>query len=187
LRFLARRPDLFAQYMNWLRKMLGSRGREYRGPGFSVRVKPTVREAVSIIYTHQGITLNLDGERCGKEWERIEVRIPQEFDGEQTARIVCHLETAFQELGYGYVIARLGEVEVVGDAEREAAIVELREMGYEVEVSADRKQIRQKAIAGTPRQNLETLRKQTPRMMSLIQAIHGTRTHLQILAKSKEP
>jgi hypothetical protein len=172
--------------MNWLRKVLGHRGREYRGADFSVRIEPIMREAVSVIHSYEGTTLNLDGERIGKKWEGIEVHIPQEVNGEKTAHIVSHLEAAFQALGYGYVIARLARVEVVDEAERQVAVAQLREMGYEIGVSADRRQIRQTAMPGAPRQDIETLRKQTPRMMSLIEAIHGTRKHFQILAKSKD-
>ena len=172
--------------MNWLLKAFGYRGREYRGSDFRVRIDPIVREAVSVIYTYQGLKLNLGGERIGKKWEGISVQIPQYIDGEKLARIVTHLETAFQSLGHGYVIARLGEVEVVDEAERQAAIAELREMGYEVEVSADRKQIRQTAIAGSPRRDKETLQKLAPRMAHLLQAIHGKRQTFQVLAKSKE-
>jgi hypothetical protein len=75
---------------------------------------------------------------------------------------------------------------VVEETERQAAIAEPQEMEYEIEVSADRRQIRQKAIAVAPRRDMESLRKQTPRMMSLMQAIHGTRKYFQVLAKSKE-
>jgi hypothetical protein len=66
------------------------------------------------------------------------------------------------------------------------AITELRQMGYELEISADRKQIRQKWIAGAPKLGLEALRKTTPRHRVLLQAVHGTRKHSEILTKSKE-
>ncbi len=84
------------------------------------------------------------------------------------------------------MIARKALVETVPESERHAAIAELREMGYEIEVSDDRKQIRQKWRAGAPRHDTETLRRTTPRMMSLLQSVHGTRQTFEILAKSKE-
>jgi hypothetical protein len=58
-------------------------------------------------------------------------------------------------------------------------------MGYEIEILLDNK-IRQTRRAGVPRHDLETLRNPTPRMMSLIQSLHGTRQRFGILAKSKE-
>jgi hypothetical protein len=172
--------------MNRLLKALGYRGREYRGGEFRVRIKPIVREVLSVTYTRHGATLALDGQRIGRKWEGIEVHIPQEIEGGKAAQIARDLEAAFQAMGYGYVIARLERVEVVNEGERQTAIAELRNMGYEVEVSTDRKQIRQKPIPGVPRNDRETLRRQVPHMMALLQAIHGTRQHFQILAKSKE-
>ena len=92
----------------------------------------------------------------------------------------------FKPLGYGYVIARLGEVEIVPETERQAAIAELHEMGYEIEVSADRKEDRLNLRKGVPRPDIESARNQGPRMMSLIQAVHGKRQRFEILAKSKD-
>jgi hypothetical protein len=100
-------------------------------------------------------------------------------------------------MGYPEVIQMEGEratrrsrpgqpIETVPETERQAAMAELRPMGYELEISADRKQIRQKWIAGTPKLGLEALRKTTPRYMTLLQAVHGTRKRFEILAKSKE-
>lgn len=86
---------------------------------------------------------------------------------------------------YGYVIARKVGIDVVPKNEQREALAELREMGYEIEILPDNK-IRQTPRAGAPRRDLETLRNQTPRMMSLIQSLHGTRQRFEILAKSKE-
>ena len=144
------------------------------------------REVVYVIHTRQGTSLNLDGQRIGRKWEGIEVFIPHEVEAARAPQIVRDLEAAFQAMDYGYVITRLGEVETVPETERQAAIAELRQMGYELEVSADRKQIRQKWILGTPKLGLEALRKTTPRYMSLLQAVHGTRRRFEILARSKE-
>lgn len=159
---------------------------EYHGADFSVRVKPRFREAVSVIYSYQGAQIELDGERIGSKWEGIKVLIPPDLEIEKVTSVVSDLESAFQALGFGYVITRLAEVESVNEADQQAAIAELREMGYEIELSPDRKQARMKAVSGTLPRDQETLRKQAPRMMSLIQDARGTRQRFQILAKSKE-
>lgn len=159
---------------------------EYHGADFSVRVRPRFRENVTVIYTRDGVQISLDGERIGSKWEGIQVLIPSDLEAEKVAGLVNHLEVAFQALGLGYVIIRMAEVEQFNEAEQQAAIAELREMGYEIELSADRKQARVKAISGTTPRDPETLRKQTPRMMSLIQDVRGTRQRFQTLAKSKE-
>lgn len=89
-------------------------------------------------------------------------------------------------MGYGYVIARLAELEIVFEIERQNAIAELNAMGFDIEVSPDRKQIRQKRRPGAPRFGLQTARDQGPRMTALLEAVHGRRQRLEILAKSKD-
>jgi type VI protein secretion system component VasK len=89
-------------------------------------------------------------------------------------------------MGRGYVISQPAEVETVSETEKQAALDELRMSGYEAELSDDRKQVRLRPIAGAPRQDMETARNLSSRMMPLIQAIRGTRQNFQILAKSKE-
>ena len=129
--------------------------------------------------------MKLGGERIGKKWEGIDVQLPPNLEDVRVTQIVRDLETAFVALRYGYVIARKTGGDTVPETERQAALAELREMGYEIEILPDGK-IRQTRRAGAPRQDVETLRKQAPRMMSLIQSLHGTRQRLETLAKSKE-
>lgn len=171
--------------MNWLLKTLGYRDSEYRAGNLHVRIRTIAREVVSVIHTRQEISLNLDGQRIGRKWEGIEVHVPQDVGVEKASQIAFDLEAAFQSMGYGYVICRLAGVDIVPETEREAAIAELREMGWEIEVSPDRKQISQKRISEAPHLNTETARKQAQRMMSLMQAVHGSRQRFQILTKSK--
>jgi len=171
--------------VNWLLKLLGYRDREYLGDAFSVRIEPIMREAVAVIYARRGTSLNLSGERVGRKWGGIEVYIPEDVASAQVPQIVRDLETAFVAMRYGYVIARKAGIDIVPEIEQQAAIVELRDMGYEIEILPDRK-IRQTRRAGAPRQDIDELRKTTPRMMSLIQSLHGTRQRFEILARSKE-
>ena len=172
--------------MNWLFKKLGYRDREYRGDDFRVRIEPVAREAVHVIHTREGKSLNLDGQLIGRKWEGVEVHFPPEIEAARVSQAVDDLQVAFQAMNYGYMIGRLNEAEVVPEAERQAAISELRQMGYELEISADRKQIRQKWIEGAPKPSLEELRKTAPRVMALLLTVHGTRRPLEVLAKSQE-
>ena len=172
--------------MIWLLRLLGYRDREYHRHDFCVRIETVVREIVSINHMREGISIELRGMRIGRKWEGIEVHIPEQVDPTRVSQIARDLESAFRAMRYGYVIARLTATDIVPETERAAAMAELHEMGYEIEVSNDRKQIRQKRISGTPRQDIKNLRKQAPHMMSLLQAGHGTRQRLEILAKSNE-
>ncbi len=171
--------------MNRLFKLLGFRDREYRGDGFCVRVEPIFREVISVIHARDGTNLKLSGQRTGRKWEGIEVLIPQELDAARVPQVVGDLETAFHAMRTGYVIVRKAGIDVVPETERQEAIAELRAMGYEIEILSDNK-IRQTRRAGAPRHDLETLRNQSPRMMSLIQSLRGTRQRFEILAQSKE-
>ena len=167
--------------MNWLLKRLGYRDRDYRADGFHVRIKPIMREAVRVNYTRDRTKLYLDGELIGEKWEGISVHIPPEVDAVLLPQIVHDLETAMR---YSYVIARKIGAEIVDEGERQEAAAELWNMRYEVEVLADGK-IRLRRREGAPRQDRETLQETTPRMMSLIHAVHGKRTRHEILAKSE--
>lgn len=171
--------------MNWFLKLLGYRDRDYRGDGFSVRIEPVMREAISIVYSRHGTTLNLSAERIGRKWEGIGVSIPAQEVGVELPQVVRDLETAFRAMGYGYVISRKNGVDVVSEAEKQAAITELNDIGYEIEVLPNG-QIRQTRKPDAPRQDREWLRKTTPRMVSLIQTLHGRRQRYEILAQSKE-
>lgn len=171
--------------MNWLLKIFGARAREYSGDDFSVRIKPVFREAVSIIYTRHGKTLTFGGESIGKKCEGIAVQLSADQEDSQLTQTVHDLEAAFASLRFGYVITRKIAVDTVPESERQAALAELREMGYEIEILPDGK-IRQTRRKNAPRQDVETLRKQAVRMVSLLQAVHGTRPRFEMLAKSKD-
>lgn len=101
------------------------------------------------------------------------------------AQIVRDLEAALIALRYGYVISRKIAIDIVPESERQAALAELREMGYEFEVLPDGK-IRQTRKPGAPRQDIETLRRQAPRMLLLMQSVQGKRPRFETLAKSKD-
>ena len=159
--------------------------REYRGDNFSVQIEPNFREAIFVIYMRHGKSLRLDGEMIGRKWEAIDVRLPDTVEDAQVAQIVCDLEAALAALRIGYVIARKVGVDTVPEPEREAALAELREMGYDIEILPNGA-IRQTKRPDAPRHDIETLRMQVPRMMSLIQSVHGRRQRVETLAKSKE-
>lgn len=171
--------------MNPLLKLLGYRDREYSGDHFSVRVDQDFRELVSVIHTRHGASRKLGGERIGNKWEGIAVDIPPEIDPAEVPQIVSDLETAFVALRYGYVISRKAGIDTVPETERQAALAELGEMGYEIKVSTDRKETGLTWKPGAPRPDMETARRTAPRIMSLLQSVHGTRRRMEILARSR--
>jgi hypothetical protein len=169
--------------MSWIRKLLGI-GHEYRGNGYCFRVKCVVREVVSVEYSRGEYSLTLGGERFGKRWESIAVSIPQDVDREEATQIASDLAIGFEAMNCAYIINRKVAIDIIPEREIQAAIVELKEMGYQIDILPDGK-IRQSKVMGAPHQDLETIKKQTPRIMQLIQTVHGKRTRFEILAKSK--
>jgi hypothetical protein len=171
--------------VNRILKLLGYRDREYRAGDYSVPIESIFREVVSVIYKRQRTTHNLSGARIGSKRRGIQVFIPSELDAAQIPRIVLDLKTALEAMEYGYVIVRETSVEIVPEPERQAAIAEFRATGWEIEILSDGK-ITQTARAGAPQVDIETLRARTPRMMTLVQTVHGRRQLIEILAKLAE-
>jgi hypothetical protein len=166
--------------------LLGYHDRKYRGDGFTVRIRPVFREVVHIIHTRRGTTLKLNGERIGRKWEGIGARIPPEVDAVNIRQIVSDLQIAFAAMGYKYVIDHKVAIEIVPETEKQAALTALREMGFEIEVSPDGKQVRQTWQRGVQRPDKETARLMGPRMMSLLQAVSGIRSRIEVLAQSED-
>jgi hypothetical protein len=171
--------------LRWFFNKLGYGDLEYRGDAFSVKVEQGFREIVTIVHTRKGTTRRLDGERIGKRWEGIGVHLPRELDPADLPQIVRDLETAFAALRCGYVISRTARVDPVSEAEQEAAIAELNELGFYVERSADPRNIALIPRSGVARPDAKTARSTAPRVMSLVQSLTGTRPVVEVLAKSK--
>jgi hypothetical protein len=172
--------------MSWPFKKLGNLDREYRGDDFSVRVEQGFREIVTVVHTRRRTARRLEGELIGKRWEGIAVHLPRNIDPADLPQIVRDLETAFGALRCGYVISRAVRVDPVSEAEQEAAITELNEMGFEVERSTDSREIVLRPKSGVPRPDTKTAQSRAPRIMALVQALGGTRPRVELLAKSKE-
>lgn len=164
-------------------RLLGYRDRSYRGTDFTVRIEPILREEIRVIFETHAKTWDFGGVYIGKRWQGINVVIPVEIDPLQADAIAARLTEALAAMGYGYVISRALEVETVPQSERENAISELHKMGYEIEI-LENGSIRQTKMPESPKVSIEELRKQTPRMMKLIEAVHGKRRHSVTLAKS---
>jgi hypothetical protein len=163
--------------------------REFVGESFSVSIVPVFREVVRVIHTRDGSSLPLDGEHISSSISvnqnaGIGVRIPQSVEPARLSQIVRDLQEALGGLGYVYLIDRISGIEIVPEDERNAAVAEMREMGYEIEILSDGS-IRQTPLENMPRPDLETLKRQALRMGMLIQSIGGKRTQIEILARSE--
>jgi hypothetical protein len=145
-------------------------------------VKRTVREGVNVEYELPGRKLVLSGESVGPRWKQLNLVVNQEILLTPT-----ELENLGKELarqGYEFVIFRLGPQEIVSQEEQDSALAELKQMGYQVEISSDRRTIRESRLPGIPPPSKEQARERAPRMMELVFALSGRRRPKEVLLQS---
>jgi len=163
------------------------RDKEYRGDGFSVRIQHGFRELVTLVISRDGTTRKVDGELIGKRWEGIGIRFDQHIDPADAAVIARDVVTALSALHIGYLITRTVAVDPVPEAEQHAALAELGEMGFDVERSADMRQISTTWKPGAKRPESSRAAKEFAlRMQKLIGTLSGSRPRIEVLARSKE-
>jgi len=173
----------------------GRRDPEYRGENFSLRIETGFREIVFLVIKRNGVERKLEGERIGKTWQGIGLVLPGDIDAADVTQVVRDIETALSALRVGYVISRTAEVVPVPEADQQAAIAELNQMGFEVERSANPKQIgprKWQQISttwkpGAPRPGTAKAAKEAAqRMRGLIETLSGSRRRMEVLSTSKE-
>jgi hypothetical protein len=161
------------------------RTQEYCGDGYSVRIEPDLRELVFVIYTRGGVALKLSGELIGEKWEAISVLIPENVADNQVAQIVRDLGSALIALHTGFVIRRKVRVDTVPEPERQAALTELRTMGFEAEPQPNGV-VRLTKRPGATLPDIEVARAQPSHIMSLLHSVNGKRSRFETLAQSKD-
>ena len=169
---------------------------DYRGDDFSLRIEQGFREIVTVVLARNGTTRRLEGERIGKRWQGIGIVLPPEVDATDVPQVVADLETGFRALRYSYVISRIVAVETVSEAEQQAAITELNEMGFDVErpegtlhaTKAGHTWTRVDLIprSGNQRRDAKTAKELSPRIMRSVQSLGGRRPQMEVLAKSED-
>ena len=153
-------------------------------PGFSIHIRRGSRNQVSVLYESGSRSTTFEGSLTGEGWKQIELLIPADFQADRLDLVVASLAKGIGEVGYEYRILRRGDAEAVPESEREAALAELRKMGWEPEVSADRAQVELKRTDGAAAPSPQEAIAQSERMARLVAALHGTRYKLEELARS---
>ena len=153
-----------------------------RQPGApTIRIVKQSRESVDLEYRDANQALLLKGEFVGPKWKQLNVEVPSaKCDGQTLDNIALSL----QNRGYEYMVFRFGEVQVVPESERNAALAELQSMGFQVDVSPDRRSVRQSRAPGAPLMSREEAKEKAPRIMHLVQAVRGVRRPIEVLRKS---
>jgi hypothetical protein len=153
--------------------------------GFSLRIQRGARNLASVVYEEKGHTHTFEGELAGPGWRQLNLLIPSDFSGDGLDRVVANLAKGIGELGYEYLIRRRGEAEAIPEKECKAALAELRKMGWEPEISADRSQVELKRTDGSRSPSPEEAIANSERLARLVQTVHGTRYKFEELARSK--
>jgi hypothetical protein len=154
-------------------------------PNFSVRIEKVFREAVYVVYREHDRDVKFSGELIGEKWEEINVEVTKGLPEEDLSRIVPNLAAGLAKLGYKYSIFRKGELQPIPEDERLSAIGELRQMGIDVEISADRNQIKTTPRPDWRRPSQEGAKAMAARMIELTQTARGIRATIEILARSE--
>ena len=150
--------------------------------GPSIRIVCQARECVDLEYRDATQTLRLSGELVGPKWKQVNLTVPEPQSDEQT---LDNIALALRNRGYEFVISRFGEVQTIPQAEQNAALAELQSLGFQIEVSPDRKRVRQSRAPGAPRLSREQAKELAPRIMQLVQTVRGVRRPSAILRKSE--
>lgn len=154
-----------------------------KGAGYSVRLQKGTRECVKVVYREAALQLEFGGEFVGKTWDQINLSAPQNVAPEDTPRVLQNLGAALSKMRYEYVIVKTHldtphPVEV-----QEAAIYELRTMGFAAEVRPDRS-VKLTRLPGASTSKPADAQGMGTRMMQLARTASGKRSHLEVLAKS---
>jgi hypothetical protein len=166
-----------------LLKLISRRRADF--PNLSVRIEKVFREAVYVVYREHDRDMKFSGELVGEKWEEINVEVPKGLPEEDRRRIVPNLAAGLAKLGYKYSIFRKRELQPIPEDERLSAISELGQMGIDVEISADRNQIKQTPRPDWQRPSREDARAMAARMIELTQIARGIRATIEILARSE--
>lgn len=122
--------------------------------------------------------MDFDADIGGRQ---VDVRIPSGLSEDKVADVVPKLSEALRSLSFEYLLYRVGESEEVPEQERNAAINELRIMGFDVQVMPNG-QVRLKGASGRP--FVERAKPNVQRWMYLLRAARGRRPKYTILARS---
>jgi len=167
--------------------MLGYKGREYHGGGFSVRVDSKTREGVAVVYKRGSVTVEMMGERIGPQWRSLAVRIPMSVDPVQAKQIANDLASGLPAMGYfGYEIDKVLGTEAFTEEEQRTAREELEAMGFSVTVAQEKGTVNLGFPPKEARSGAETMRKRAARIMQLTQIVQGVRKRIEVIAKSDE-
>ncbi len=156
-------------------------------PGFSVNISTLGREEAYVIYRSNDRQLEFAAQiGSGKRFftPRISVRVPKEMPDGDVREVIPNLALALAKLHYEYFVFRKDEPQTIPEAEREAAIAELREMGCEIKEMIGQGPMQRAVVNNWPRFSEEQVKTAIPRVQDLTNQARGVRESIEVLARS---
>ncbi len=150
-------------------------------PNFRFKINTVGREEAYLNYRDDNRSVEFSAQmgrgRC------ISIKVPKEISEAEARDITANLVLGLTSLRYRYTIFRPGEPEPIPEERREAAIAELRQLGFEVEPS-------QGSVSRAVTRNFQPVpgkdvRGLLARVQELIPQTRPTREPIVILARSE--
>jgi hypothetical protein len=158
--------------------------RTVKTPTYSVELRKQTRELLLVIYREGCRESHFRGEFSGKKWEQVNLSVPPDVTDEELPRFVKNLSEALTTLRYEFVITRPGASEPITEAELQAALAELRELGLDADVSTDRFRVQLKKLAGWKRPVTFNKKEYSRRLVKAAATVRGKRSPNEVVAKS---
>jgi hypothetical protein len=114
----------------------------------------------------------------------VYVKTPERLSEGDLLRLVPKVAQGLEKLRYKYVIYRKREPQPINDDEREAAIAELREMGFAIENPLGQGQVQKAVTQGWQRASGKEAMARLSRVQSLMNKARGFRENIEVLARS---
>ena len=156
-------------------------------PAFSVAVSQVGRGETYVTYHAEDTVIEFCAEvGRGKKFfaRRISVRVPDEMADEKLRNIVSNLSYGLAKLHYQYFIYRRTGSQTIPKEERDAAILELRQMGFELKDSAGHGQIQRAVNDDWRRASGAEAKAKLSKVQELMHKARGSRETFEVLASS---
>jgi len=166
-----------------------TRGTSITFPKFSVSVRRIGPNEAYVMYAADGKEKAFDAEiNRGKRFfvPRISVCIPKEIQNADIPLILLNLTTALGKLHYEYSIYRLTEPQEIPEAERQAAVTELRQLGFEFEDLPDRIGVTKAVTRNWRPSSGQEAKALTSRVQVLMHKARGIHQDVEILARNDQ-
>jgi hypothetical protein len=156
-------------------------------PTFSVTISKVGHQEAYVYYCLNGRKTEFQAEISrGKSFfvPRISVRVAEDVPEHEVFKIVSNLALGLSKLHYEYLIYRKREQLRVSEEERNAAIAELRQMGFKIKESGAPGQVVRAVSHDWRRKSSKEAKATLSQVQDLMAKATGLRESIEVLARS---